>query len=69
MVQGEAIASFGCDSFHLIGTCLFLVFNQNFKLKDVLAKEKRFDIFVFYMIQPRVIDLLFSCYSFKTLKY
>lgn len=47
----------------------FLVFNQNFKLKDVLEKEKRFGIFVFYMIQPRVIDLLFSCYSFKTLKY
>ena len=40
MVQGMSIASFNCDSFHLIGAQFFFL-NKNHTLKNLTAKVEK----------------------------
>ena len=61
MVLGMGIASFTCDSFHLIDTLFLFSPNKIYKLKNLVLKVRKvLTFYVLRVLHPKVNDPLFS---------
>ena len=64
MLQGMGVVSFTCDSFHSTDASFLSSLNENYKSKNLIAKEENaFTFLSLCILQPRVNDPVFTYFK------